>query len=401
MLLLNVVRRLQSALRNREQRTQVLRGLGMLSTVGAGIAGYSFLREPLHVRFDRLTIHLPGAGGHIPPGGLRMLHLSDTHFSGKNWRERPKIKSIVRACAGLDYDILIHTGDFLQYDSGLPNVLTLLDALPRPRLGAYAVFGNHDYSVYSHTDMLPRAWNKFQEIQRQHGGATTSNGSMPAASDATPDNGSGAAHASHSRFIKWQSTYAATYSEQTHTSQHTSPLTQVRAVYEFGQYFANSPLDLKRTGHNNVTALEAELCARGFQLLHNRYIRLTHPEAGVDLYLAGVDDVTEGIPELWRALADIPYDAPTVLLSHNPDILVDPGIQQVDLVLSGHTHGGQIVLPFLGAIHTQTEHLHRRDVSGYLRRGKTQVYITRGIGEGIPLRFGAAPQVTLLTLLPA
>ena len=71
------------------------------------------------------------------------------------------------------------------------------------------------------------------------------------------------------------------------------------------------------------------------------------------------------------------------------------------MVLAGHTHGGQIVLPVIGALHTQTKHLRRREVAGYLRRGKTQVYITRGIGEGIPLRFGAAPQVTLLTLLPA
>jgi predicted MPP superfamily phosphohydrolase len=55
----------------------------------------------------------------------------------------------------------------------------------------------------------------------------------------------------------------------------------------------------------------------------------------------------------------------------------------------------------LGAAHTQTEHLRRHEVSGYLRRGPTQVYITRGIGEGIPVRFGAAPQITLLTVLPA
>ena len=108
----------------------------------------------------------------------------------------------------------------------------------------------------------------------------------------------------------------------------------------------------------------------------------------------------EGTPELGRTLVEIPYDAPTILLSHNPDILGEPGIEQVDLVLSGHTHGGQVVLPLIGAAHTQTLHLHRKEVSGYLCRGKTQVYITRGVGEGIPLRFGAAPQITLITVLP-
>ena len=161
------------------------------------------------------------------------------------------------------------------------------------------------------------------------------------------------------------------------------------------------PLDFKRAGNNDVNALEAALAARQIQTLHNRYVHLTHPEMGLDIYMAGVDDVVEGTPELRRALDEIPYDAATILLSHNPDILVEPGIEQADLVLSGHTHGGQIVLPLLGAAHTQTNHLRRKEVSGYLRRGKTQVYITRGVGEGIPFRFGAAPQITLITVLPA
>lgn len=374
----------------------------MLATLGAGMAAYAFLREPLRVRLDRLTLHLPGADGHLPPQGLRILHLSDTHFRGQNWREHAKIQSTLAACAGLDYDILIHTGDFLHEDRGLTNVLKLLDALPRPRLGAYAVFGNHDYSVYSHAGMLSRAWSRFRTIQQ--------NGHAPAApfevQPTAAAQSAGDARIVYRRFVKWQHTYLvadvdpnAVTARQNGT--RTSPLTYARTVYEFGQYFANSPLDLKRTGRNDVSTLEAALVARGFRLLHNRCIRLSQAEAGVDIYLAGVDDVVEGTPELDRALAEIPNDAPTVLLSHNPDILGNPAVGRVDLVLAGHTHGGQIVLPVLGAVHTQTEHLRRREVSGYLRRGKTQVYITRGIGEGIPLRFGAAPQATLLTLLPA
>jgi predicted MPP superfamily phosphohydrolase len=121
----------------------------------------------------------------------------------------------------------------------------------------------------------------------------------------------------------------------------------------------------------------------------------------IDLYIAGVDDVVEGAPDVLQALAGIPQDAPTLLLSHNPDILEEPGIEQVDLVLSGHTHGGQVVLPLVGPAHTQSQYLKRSEVAGHLWRGKTQVYITRGIGEGIPLRLGAAPQVTLITLVKA
>ena len=360
----SMVRQLPGLWQDARTRRQILGSMGVLAGVGAGLAGYAFF-EPLHVRLDYLTVRLPNAQGHLPPAGLRILHLSDTHFCGKQWREQPKIDSVRRACAGLDYDLLIHTGDFLHEDEGLPNLLALLDTLPKPKLGAYAVFGNHDYTLYSHADMLPRAWAKFCELRRANQQAT-------------------------GRRTLWNA---------------------ARALVQFGHYFANSPLDLKRTGTNNVMALEAALVERNIHILHNRCVRLTHcPDQsqggqaqggqahGIDIYIAGVDDVVEGTPNMHSALDEIPYDAPTILLSHNPDILQDPGIAQADLVLSGHTHGGQVVLPLLGAAHTQTKHLSRREVSGYLRRGKTQVYITRGIGEGIPLRLGAAPQVTLITV---
>lgn len=336
------------------QRGHLLRNLGLLAGFSATLAGYAFLREPLRVKLDRLTIRLPSANGHLPPNGLRILHLSDTHFCGKQWREQPKIDSIRRACAGLEYDLLIHTGDFVHEDSGLPNVLALLDSLPKPRLGSFAVFGNHDYTTYSHSEMLPRAWAKFTELHQSQ------------------LNGNG----------------------------HNTTFTHLRTFVAFGHYFANSRLDFKRTGRNNVSALEAALLARNIYPLHNRSVRLICEESGVNCYLAGVDDVCEGAPDLQTALQDVPDSVPVILLTHNPDILTEPGVDRADLVLAGHTHGGQIVLPLVGAAHTQTDHLHRNEVSGYLRRGKTQIYITRGIGEGIPLRFRAAPQITLITVLP-
>ena len=383
---------------NERIRTQILGGVGVLAGLGAAVAGYAFVREPLHVRLDRLTIHLPNATGNLPAKGLRLLHISDTHFRGEMWREQAKINSILKACAGLEYDLLIHTGDFLHEDSGLPNVLTLLDALPAPRLGGFAVFGNHDYTVYSHREMLPRAWANFQALHQSS--YSSSHASSHANGEASRANGNGAtkykatAH-EHSRN---NPTAYAKANAQSHA--RVTPFTHARTLYNFGRYFTNVPFDLKRIGKNDCNALEAALAARQIQTLHNRYVRLTYHEIGLDIYLAGVDDVNEGTPELGLALQEIPYDAPTILLSHNPDILAEPGIEQVDLVLSGHTHGGQVVLPLIGAAHTQTDHLRRHEVSGYLRRGKTQVYITRGVGEGIPLRLGAAPQVTLITVLP-
>lgn len=342
--------------RNGGGRRQLLGSATALAGLSMGVASYAVFREPMRVRLDRLTIRMPNARGRLPARGLRILHLTDTHFRGADWREQSKIEDICRKCAGMDYDILVHTGDFLHNDDGLANTLALLDQLPRPRLGAYAVLGNHDYMTYSAREMFGRSWRNFNRLE-----GSSRNG-----------NGRG-------------------------------PLHQVNRIIGFWRYFANAPLDLRRTGRNNTYRLEHELTARSFHVLQNRSVRLTGtlgPNDGVDLYVAGIDDLTEGAPDLKRALAGIPRTAPTLLLSHNPDILGETGIEQADLVLSGHTHGGQIVLPWLGPAHTHTEHLTRREASGFLRRNGSQVYISRGIGEGIPLRFAAAPQIALLTLLP-
>ncbi len=133
------------------------------------------------------------------------------------------------------------------------------------------------------------------------------------------------------------------------------------------------------------------------QFLDNRAVQLG--ETGV--YLVGIEDLMEGQPDLDGSLAGVPQDAPMVLLSHNPDIIEAAAAGRADLILAGHTHGGQIVLPLIGPTYTQTEQLSRGEASGYSRRGKTQVYVHRGLGEGVPVRFGAPPHVTFIRLLPA
>jgi predicted MPP superfamily phosphohydrolase len=396
-----VVRQLPTFWQNPYLRRQFIQGAGIMAGIGAGIAGYAFLHEPLNVRLERLTIRLPNAAAHLPKQGLQILHLSDTHFSGKDWREQRKIESIRRVVRDLEYDLLIHTGDFLHYDSGLPNVLALLDSLPQPRLGAFAVFGNHDYTTYSHSQMFARSWTNFCAYERNNG--PWSNNGRISTNGNGQYNGQYSAKASTSSTVqpnrKHPSGKHPGGKETNGKRNGTTPFQQAARLLRFGHYFLSAPLDLKRIGRNNYSGLEAALAERNIQTLHNRYTRLSHADAGVDLYIAGVDDVVEGSPNIREALSDIPYDAPTLLLSHNPDILHAPGIEQVDLVLSGHTHGGQIVLPWFGAAHTQSEALERHEVAGYLCRGKTQVYISRGVGEGIPLRFGAAPHISLLTVV--
>ena len=322
----------------------------LATTVGAAFLTYAYWLEPRRVELERLTLPVANAEGRLPASGLRILQLSDTHYQGRRFREGAKSKRILELTRNLDYDLLIHTGDFIHHDSGLEPVMELLYALPAPRLGRYAVLGNHDYAWYNMQTALPRMWRSWRNKEARKG--------VPA----------------------W--------------------LLPLRLPW-FVNYVRNTPLDGRRGGYNDSLSLTQALEQHGFTVLHNRALHIQEPEKGIDIWLAGVDDVTEGRPRLGETIAEIPSTEPLLLLSHNPDILASPQIPRVDVVLSGHTHGGQIVVPFWGPAHTQSWHLERSEVSGYLRRGRTQIYITRGIGEGIPLRFNAPPQIALITLIPA
>jgi len=327
--------------------------VGALAAVGAGVLGYSLLIEPQNIGLERLHLRLPEAAGRLPPEGLRILHVSDSHFSGKQWRERRKIERVRRLVQGVECDLLIHTGDFVHFDSGLANVEALLDVLPTPRLGAYGVFGNHDYAHYNMATALPRMWRTYREAERER-----------------------KARANPLRRL-WLRTSRG-----------------LRYVW----YVRNHPLDGRRIGSNDTTVLAEVLERRGMHVLHNQAVHLYDPQRGLDLYLAGIDDVSEGRPLLGDTLDHVPTGAPVVLLSHNPDIIASPRLGRVDLVLAGHTHGGQLVLPFWGPAHTQSAYLSRRQVAGHFWHGRTQFYITRGMGEGIPLRFNCPPQIALITL---
>ena len=72
--------------RNKRVQQQILNGTGLVVGFGAGIAGYAFLHEPLNIGLEHLSIQIPSARGRLPARGLRILHLSDTHFQGQDWR---------------------------------------------------------------------------------------------------------------------------------------------------------------------------------------------------------------------------------------------------------------------------------------------------------------------------
>jgi len=115
---------------------------------------------------------------------------------------------------------------------------------------------------------------------------------------------------------------------------------------------------------------------------------------------------TERLGFRWWTVEDLPLalagsrdDELKLLLAHNPIILRRAARAGVDLVLSGHTHGGQVSLRSERSVSGRPR---RRLLRGLARQGETQIYVTRGLGTVVlPVRFGCPPEVSLLELRTA
>ncbi len=138
--------------------------------------------------------------------------------------------------------------------------------------------------------------------------------------------------------------------------------------------------------------LRTEIEAEGIRVLHNAWTAVERE--GSRLTLAGVDDLLMGRPDLDRALCGAP--APVILLSHNPDLLFDAQRRGVALMLSGHTHAGQIRVPGLPVIVRQSR--YRLDAGRY-RAGATELVVSRGLGVvGLPWRIACPPEAVLVRI---
>ncbi len=142
----------------------------------------------------------------------------------------------------------------------------------------------------------------------------------------------------------------------------------------------------------SAPAVAQRLKERGIPLLVN-----DSREIEKGLWLAGVDDLWSGNCSVPHALAHVPSGAATILMSHNPALLDDLG--QDLLVLAGHTHGGQISLGWLTRVLTSKVTAGGRYMRGWYERGRSRLYVNRGIGVvGLPARFRSMPEITLFTL---
>jgi predicted MPP superfamily phosphohydrolase len=117
---------------------------------------------------------------------------------------------------------------------------------------------------------------------------------------------------------------------------------------------------------------------------------------GESFWLAGVDDTMVGLEDLSLALAGARHNELKLLLAHNPTILRRAARANVDLVLSGHTHGGQVTWR---SEKSRSGRPRRRMLRGLGRRGNTQIYVTRGLGTVVlPIRYGCPPEISVLDL---
>ena len=176
-----------------------------------------------------------------------------------------------------------------------------------------------------------------------------------------------------------------------HEPEYIAPMAEVMGNLqsEFGSYAC-----LGNHDHwTDAKLVTNYLRAKNIKVLINEGFRFS--ARGASFWLCGVDDYMVGNTDLRLALRGSFPDEMKLLLAHNPKILYRAARASIDLILSGHTHGGQVKLR-----DDEKRILPRRKFkSGLYRRKDTQVYITRGIGTVVvPMRFGCPPEISLIEL---
>ena len=143
----------------------------------------------------------------------------------------------------------------------------------------------------------------------------------------------------------------------------------------------------------------AVLEAGGVRVLQNANARVARPKGarGGDIWLVGLEDAQTQKPDFKAASAGIPDGAAVVGLAHNPG-LFDWSSNTLPVLLAGHTHGGQVRFPWIGAPAKMSRHTEDAFQGFFVRDGRVLV-VTRGLGEsGLPVRFGSPPEILMVRI---
>ena len=145
----------------------------------------------------------------------------------------------------------------------------------------------------------------------------------------------------------------------------------------------------------NGDAVVEAMTARGVRFAINKSVPIRRGEDA--LTLIGIDEVYRGEPDLDAAFDGVDPAGARIGLSHHPDIVDLLDTRRLDLLLCGHTHGGQIRFPFFGSVVVPSKH-EARYAAGFVRVGDVLLYVSRGIGAVPPLRILCRPEVATFTL---
>ena len=139
----------------------------------------------------------------------------------------------------------------------------------------------------------------------------------------------------------------------------------------------------------------AALTSRGVRFLVNRSTQIRRGDAAITLL--GIDEIYRGKPDPDAAYRDVPPGSPVIAVSHHPDIIDYVTDRRMDLLVCGHTHGGQIRFPFFGALIVPSAH-EWKYASGFFREKDVLMYVSRGLGAIPPVRILCRPEVAIFTL---
>jgi predicted MPP superfamily phosphohydrolase len=300
----------------------------------SGIGIWPRYIEPRLLKISQIALPVPDLSTELV--GLRILHFSDLH-----WNSQFSLyfqRKLIRKANALKPDLILFTGDFLccsklENPKGLREILESL----RARVGCFAVLGNHDYA----------------------------------------------------RFV--------TVNEQGDYDIERS--TSVSMISKgFKRLFQPVSLTKRVTLQAQQVEQHAELMAllkqTPFQLLNNVTQRVAYHGSWINICGLGEYSLGRCHPEVAFHDYDIRY--PGIILSHHPDALEILRHYPGEIILSGHTHGGQVNLPGLWKRFTRIENLEFK--RGLKRIGEKWAYINRGISSVMKFRWFAAPELTLLTL---
>lgn len=277
---------------------------GAALALGYAVYYYASRIESRRYQFEKLRINTAGGGKKL----LKVLHLSDLHLSAPETHKIDFLQSITDA----DYDLVFLTGDIFEDLSGIQYASKLLAR--QPRLGAYAVLGNHEYYAYT---MLQRTIGRLSKRHR-----------------------------------------------------HPKSMRDVTPVID----------GLERVG---------------IRVLRDEAVSLSREE----IHIVGIDYPNIAEEKLTELVNDVPDNYLKLGLMHVPENMSYMSRAGFHVVFMGHTHGGQVRIPGLGALTSNSE-LPRSQASGLIWRDQTAFHISRGLGADprTNFRLFCPPAATLIEI---